>query len=507
MASSKLEFCEQFLFLNGKPICFSDRPYLRAIYAADRGNLVVRASRQVEKSTFVANSIIFEACRDPSARILFVAPRFEQGRSFSHERLLPTLQDSPCIRRHLLGRGHRLRITEMQFSNGARVNIRPAFNSADACRGLSATRLFIDEVADIAAGDLPVLQETLSHSADPRTILTGTPKLIDNHLESAFNASTANLWSMNCDQGCGPVTIEERSLGATGLICPRCQGTVHATEGSWVPRNPHATWGQGFSISHPMVPWLRFDGILERQQTYDPIRFRNEVLGLPTTLGEHVVTRAELEDCCGTQRMQQLDDCADLRGGVPLYGGIDWGGGASARTVLVIGSLQPDGVFEVRQITALPAHEDPHRVVDEMARLCNGFGVCAIAADGNGNGYVYNRMLFPRVHSRFGLYGIFYSSADLAPTADGVLTRWTVNRSRSIGALFSRVKQKRLRFPCRQDVDRFLDEFACETALYNDLQRSIQYAHPPTQPDDALHATVYALLIATRAQFAAEQYA
>ena len=40
---------------------------------------------------------------------------------------------------------------------------------------------------------------------------------------------------------------------------------------------------------HPMVPWHRGRyQILERRESYDPVRFRNEVLGLPTTLGEQV---------------------------------------------------------------------------------------------------------------------------------------------------------------------------------------------------------------------------
>ncbi len=39
-----------------------------------------------------------------------------------------------------------------------------------------------------------------------------------------------------------------------------------------------------------MAPWLNYAEIMERQQTYDFAAFKNEVLGLPTTLGEHIVT-------------------------------------------------------------------------------------------------------------------------------------------------------------------------------------------------------------------------
>jgi hypothetical protein len=100
-----------------------------------------------------------------------------------------------------------------------------------------------------------------------------------------------------------------------------------------------------------------------------------------------------------------------------------------------------------------------------------------------------------------GLYAIYYSAGEHEPTADGALWRWTVNRSRAIGVLMARIKQKQLLFPCRQDTDIYLDEFACETAQYDDQQRAIKYVHPQAQPDDTLHATNYALLIATRAHY------
>ena len=35
-----------------------------------------------------------------------------------------------------------------------------------------------------------------------------------------------------------------------------------------------------------MVPWLDYDEIIDRQLVYDLARFKNEVLGLPTIIGE-----------------------------------------------------------------------------------------------------------------------------------------------------------------------------------------------------------------------------
>ncbi|HEY1602464.1 MAG TPA: phage terminase large subunit family protein [Pirellulales bacterium] len=474
---------------------FAARPYLPAIYAVRDRNLVIRASRQVEKSTFLANTILFEACANRNARILFVSPRAEQASVFSHIRLMPMVRDSPLLARHLLGKQKKLPVTNVTFANGAQLYLRAAFHSADACRGLSANLLLVDEVQDIAAGDLPVLAETLSHAEHGRMILTGTPKLVDNHLEGFFSQSTANCWTIVCDGCQNPVRIDERALGPVSLICNNCQTPLDAAHGAWVPRNPQGTWGEGFTISHPMVPWLDFHDVLERQRAYDPVRFRNEVLGLPTTLGDHVVTRAELESCCGDDVLSNTSPFL----GMPLYAGVDWGGGMASRTVLVVGTMRSDFTFHILHIAAFQPQEDPQRILDQISRQCREFRVVALAADGNGNGHVYNRLLYDRLRPQRGFYSIFYSQAEQRPTPDGVMHRWTVNRSASIGVLFGRVKRKQLIFPRRADVDAFLDEFACETAVYDEHARAIKYTHPENQRDDAMHATNYALLIATRA--------
>jgi hypothetical protein len=498
MPLGKLRFSENFIYLERRRISFAGRPYLPPIYAAHRGNLVIRASRQVEKSTLLANTIIYEACINTDARIIYVAPRFEQARTFSHERLTPLLTDSPAIRRLLLGRGHRLRVTDFEFSNGARLYIRHAFHSADACRGLSANMLLVDEFQDLA-DDLPVLEACLSHAARPRTIITGTPKLIDNALERVFNRSTANSWTMSCSRCQTGVTIDERCLGPTGLVCPTCQSLLDASQGSWVPRNPDSTWGQGFSICHPMTPWLidRYEETLRRQSEYGPVRFRNEVLGLPVELGDHVVTRAEMEACCGGEPMLHHGDFVGLGRRVRLFAGIDWSGGTNSRTAVVLVIMRDDYACEIKQITVLQPREDPNRVLEEVARICNHYQVSAIAADGNGNGHTYNRMLYGRLRHSCLFYSIIYS-AEQRPSADGCLWRWLVDRSRSIGALFARVKLRQLVFPCRLDSDPFLDEFACQIAEYDEHRRAIEYIRPETQFDDVLHATNYALLVASR---------
>ena len=161
---------------------------------------------------------------------------------------------------------------------------------------------------------------------------------------------------------------------------------------------------------------------------------------------------------------------------------------AADRSVFVSGMLP----LWVCRLERFAATEDPNLVLNAVAQRCGQFRVRLIAADGGGNGHVLNRLLLDRLGRSFGLFAILYSSVEHSPQQDGVLSKWTVNRSATIGALFSRVKKKKIIFPRVEDSGSYLDEFACEVAEYDDVNRTVKYSHPETQQDDALHATNYA---------------
>jgi hypothetical protein len=269
--------------------------------------------------------------------------------------------------------------------------------------------------------------------------------------------------------------------------------------GHWIARNPKSTWGNGYRIHHLMVPWLNYDEVLERHRCYDIGKFKNEAMGLSTTLGEHAVTRAELEACCTNRQLAQ--QLSDVPGANPrnIVAGIDWGGGSQSRTVIVVGFMRKDFVFQVETLQRFKADEDTNVLIDAAAKVCQNFGIQAIAADGNGNGHVLNHLLLDRLKSDFGMYAILYSEVDQEPRQEGQLWKWVVNRSASIGVLFSRIKKRSIQFPRIEDCSSYLDEIACEVAVYDDAKRAIRYTHPDNTFDDALHATNYALLLGTRA--------
>lgn len=125
-----------------------------------------------------------------------------------------------------------------------------------------------------------------------------------------------------------------------------------------------------------------------------------------------------------------------------MIAGLDWGGGGTSRTVLVIGFMRTDYKFQICRTERFAAQEEPNRILTEVARRCEKFNVRLIGADGGGNGHVYNRLLLDKLQGRHLLYAILYSADGQEPRQDGMLVKWTFGRSQSIGAIFSRIKKK-----------------------------------------------------------------
>jgi phage terminase large subunit GpA-like protein len=186
----KIEVASRLMYLRGRRMSFAGRPYLNDIYASQARRVVIRASRQVEKTTFLVVTIIYLALMHPGIHIVVVFPRQEQARVFS-SRLMTMIEGSPVPRRVLLAGKSNVRVLTKHFADGTEVYLRAAYHTADAARGIDGDVLMVDELQDVAPGSLPVLEECLSHSRHRKVFLTGTPKLIENHLEGVFDQSTA----------------------------------------------------------------------------------------------------------------------------------------------------------------------------------------------------------------------------------------------------------------------------------------------------------------------------
>ena len=447
-----LSFCERFVRLDRKPISFAGRPYLPQIYDSAMRTLVLRCGRQVEKTTLLANLAVYNAVQFPGIKMLLCFPRREQAEMFSRSRLRPVISGNPLLASVLLGtKGRVLDPMNMRFKNNSELSIRSAFHNADAARGQSADVLLLDEFQDIASGDLPVLMETLSHSTRKQVVITGTPKHIENHLEGVFAQSSACEWLIPCE--CGKdIRLDEQAIVSSGLMCPNCQRQVDALNGRWVPGNPESTWGSGYCVNQLMVPWLDFSEIIAKQTEYDPVRFKNECLGLPTVLGDHVLTREEIESCCHRRPMSKKLADVPRDGHQYLVAGLDWGSGGAAATLLTIGYMSGRNKFIVVHFSRFQGSEDPNRVIDFVTKLCREFRVRVVGTDGSGNGVMHNWTLAERLQGQARVVGITYSDSNHKVQAQGPLLKWTIDRTENIGFMFHWIRKRQMEFPQLEDV-------------------------------------------------------
>src|SRR5437764_245862 len=120
-------FSERLVRIKGQPFTLHDRPYLHAIYADMAPKLILRGSRQIEKSTYLSNRILWEAHAHPGRQIFFVAPRHQQARLFSKSRLRAVISDSRVLRRLLWGSDAEIPLSDIVFPNGSTIYIRSAF--------------------------------------------------------------------------------------------------------------------------------------------------------------------------------------------------------------------------------------------------------------------------------------------------------------------------------------------------------------------------------------------
>jgi hypothetical protein len=486
-------FCETTLTLEGGPVRFEDRPYIDAILAATNRNLVIRAGRQVEKSTFLAFRIAFELCR-PGSRVLLVCPRQQQAKHLMESRFRPLLESSPLLQRRLGGQRGRSSFKDMRFGNQSQLFVRSAFNSADSVRGVSADLLVCDEYQDVAAGFLPVLKETLAHSSRPRTILTGTPKEVTNHLEDAFALSTARHWMVRCEACDCEVLPDPRSIGADCYACGACGHPIDWQRGAWVATNARSSWGEGFWLPQVIAPWVTSERFLEKAAEYDRDKLLNEVFGLPTMHGTLAITRAELEACCASRPMaaSSNDLPAEVRGSVML--GIDWGSGLTGQAAVVVASeCLRSQRLRIWYWGVIGNGERP--LLDDVVALCGRFGVTSVWADARGGGAHENRALWMRLGGQKGpsVAGLEYADNDGPNNRDGNLLKKSIDKTKWIGGLCTRIRSKLIEFPTLQDCQEGFDHVGSEQVEFDEQSRKSTYRAGDNRPDDLLHPLVYVL--------------
>lgn len=507
-------FCESYFYLSGRPFSLDDYPHMRLIYNIDPPEMTFQTSRQISKSTTLANLGIARMIIMPQTRIefaggfkvLYIAPTVEQVKVFSHDRVTPVIEGTPLIKKYFLNSTVIKNVFLKKFVNGSSMYFRYAAASADKARGLSTDMLLCDETQDIPDDNISIIQQTMARSMYKHNIYAGTPKRTIGTLAKRWMASTRNEWFVECLHCQKYNFLDEKNLEPWGLACRYCRKSLDARNGQWVRTNKDSIihnetnryLHEGFRINVLMfahAPWVDWqkDVWLPFQQKPRGL-FLNEYLGLSYDAGVQPITEAEIKACCTGGPMRTDSDSYTMS--YPCFLGIDWGPINSENSRTVLSVIQKRGAkYEVLYLHKYEGRESdysylhrhiPTEFAKWRARLIGadaGFGEAV-------NSEIRRRMNDP---SRLIAYQHLGNQKQKANWNNN-MQAYTLGRNKVMSELFQRIKNQEIVFPDWADFEPFAKDLMAIAIDYDEEKNKYKFIN--THPDDSFHSILYGTLVA-----------
>ncbi len=510
----------------GHPLVLDRHPMFQAPYDEMHQRLVLKTSRQVGKSIMLMVMLLTDSIGQQFYKTLFVTPQEELTQRFSSTRLHKAIHFSPYIKNLFVDTSLPNRVLTRSFTTGSEIILTYACEDADRVRGNSADHIALDEVQDIVLDAVaPEITECLRASKIRRESYCGTPKSLENGLESKWQASSQTEWAIKCE-GCSKysIIVSETQIGKMGPVCGNCGKYLNPRLGVWVDTNTKKDQPyKGFHISRPMmldsVPaawregtedWTRAveawkDVLLtiEGPTAYSLPKFRNEVLGMSDSVGQRMITEADLWACATSDQFLEHPTRSDLEDILRIGVGIDWSGGGgnghSFTVVSVVGRTRKGKlrVLYFRIFPGLHAVAENKEICDIIRRF-DGFtpGQCVVGADaGNGNTNV--DMLRTSLDNPARIQKFEYNGQMSYLLAwDPKAGKFLLKRTAAIDAFMLAVLRRDFEFPreprslVEAGFKHILAEYE-EVVTSQNGERKI-WQHAETAPDDFLHSLVYA---------------
>jgi Phage terminase large subunit (GpA) len=518
---TRSELARALLRIDGKPVNLEDYPMFLAIYDGAYKKTLLKTSRQVGKSTTLSNFSVAESIAEPHFKTFFISPSQEQTHKFSTERVGKTIMYSPLVKKHFIGDANSNRVMVRSFRRGSTIYFSYAQDDADRCRGITADRLCLDEVQDInLEAVLPVVKETIANSEYAYEMYCGTPKTMENGIESQWKISTRTEWAMKCE-GCGKysIIVSENQLGKYGPVCTKCQHTLNPRFGVWVDTNKNeGVTTKGFHISRPIMPksvpicWPegplrdkaqeKWDEVLDKMSgpdAYPTSMFRNEVLGVSDSEGVRLISKEDLESMCDGPAISVRPTAENMKDVMRISAGFDWSGGGTeikSRTVLTIQGQLTDGRIRVLYFKIFPGTA-PLEELNEITAVVKNYDTKMTmfmggdAGEGNMNmDTLRNRFQKPQRILKIRYVG----TQNTYVQWNSVGGFYTLHRTPAIDSMMTQLKMGKYQFPS----DRKVMELAFMDILNEHVEVTRQgrkrWDHADNKPDDFLHGLVFGRL-------------
>jgi len=498
---------------------FDGRRYLRAPYNTPARRLLLKCARQTEKSTMLGNKAIAYCGINYGFKVLYVSATATQATVFSVDRLKEPIDISPELS-YLIDSGLSQNVLFKQFKNRSQVRIRYAFLNADRTRGIPADMILIDEIQDIIFANVPVIEQCASHSPWKIFCYSGTPKSMDNTIETYWSEfSTQNEWLVPCE-ACGgskPETwywnvLGARNIGKRGPVCSKCKRAINPAHplAQWAAGQPvtednsHRVAFEGYRVNQLMVPWIIndpdgwHDSVLFPLENYETAKFNNEVLGLSFDSGQRPLTKKQVEVCCqDTIRMYEMD--AVLENAKKCYGGVaaglDHGTGENeSYSVLSLGGYM-GGQFQIFYIHRFTGEDlNPQLQLQKIAALLNQVNFVVLGSD-YGGGFDRNDWLMRNFGANKVMKYQYASAPKKKVSWEPNLGRFMLHRTEVMADVFNAIRAQKIWFPKNEE---FRTPYGSDMLnIFSEFNHQIhmtQYKLSPGKSDDSFHSILYCFL-------------
>jgi len=516
------------LRLGGEPYTLQDYLPMHPVFRLDMPpSTVIKAGRQISKSTALAAlDIILHVI--PHFHTLYVAPRGEQSKKQSTERVDAFLHMSP-IKALLQGGLNNQSVGQKNYAQQAKAYYTNAYLDCGRTRGISSDFNMFDEVDDISSEFFKIINETLAASRYAVAMYTGTPTTTDAPLQYRWERSSQGEWVIPCQHHspsywniCRVDQDLLKMLKPQGLCCTKCGRELDTRLGQWVHAYPERVVTEvGYHMPQVIFPlhcepdpvtgsrrkWVEI--MQEFNSGEDRTLFYNEKLGEAFDTRVTLITLPELRRASG--KIPLLHNTLNTararirqKGYVAIGQGIDWGGngisGVSLTAQSVLGFL-PDLSFDVLYTEKLTG-EYGHGEEAERVRLVNQTLNCGfLAHDFAGAGGVRETLLLQGGFNPRTLYRMVYASE----RKKGLVTYtdspprgfYIVDKPRAITFVLECIRRGLIRFPVWEYWEQCANDFtSLREARRSSTRGSNIYLidRKPSRSDDVVHSVVYAAL-------------
>lgn len=514
------------LKLRGKPMSMRNHFAMEPMLSLRLPRRVLfKTARQVAKSTGEAVRITAIHSARAYFNTMYIAPRFEQTKTFSNDRVAPLISESPMFHSETSVEQSILR---RQFPvTQAMAYFTYAFLDCERTRGYSSDANIFDEVQDLQYGFIDIINQVLSASEMKQEIYTGTPKTKDNTISRLWADTSQTEWAIPCScpkkwNVCSAEQDLLQMIQEKGPSCAGCGRLLDPETGHYVHGKPEKA-GEFLGVHAPKIifpmhyrPNALTGGMedwkkiwIRKETATNPAVLHNEDLGEDYDLRVNLLTESDLKAASTLSWPNDLDAALAKRDMYrAIYMGIDWGGGGRdgvSLTAIAVTGVRLDGKFDVLYMKKF----DPtvgslneagliKHVFDKMRPILIPYDLSA------GAGMQRELFLVSMGVPQFVMAPCSYVAASTArdiivPSINGEGGRafLSIDKSRAIQAVCNAVRYGLVRFPKWDTWKEYGKDFL---ALVEDKHKNVRGSDvylidtKAGESDDIVHAIVFAAL-------------